>query len=228
MTDNVLLQRFLNEFPEAFLKTLLGRQLAIYRESISQAFNDPPWARIDAFSVLPALRRARMESAFRDAAISCGLKVSDQMHFGQNCSCVHVRSGNMIVTEHFVAHPQDFVREARSRKQNAGANKWLSHYTDTRLLLQPPPSLSNKPIYLNLLHGGDFPTPRSNDLSIDGTTCFLQVAVPDADANQYLPGCNWSAIEILAHYAEIKRNDSEPQVEVKDNVLPRIKRSKEA
>jgi hypothetical protein len=198
--SEILLTRFLSEVPQGFVQWLLLRQLAIYRQSLELAFNEQPWGHAEAITLLPYLRRALWEADFRRAAIDQGLNTYDSDHNAKNSSCVLVKARSIILTGHCVVGPNMFVREAESRKQNAGVNKWLTHYVDQRLLTAPVPKLDQRPIYINVLHGALFPTRLQDAMTIDPSTCFLRFAIPAADSNQYLVGCNWSAQELLTKY----------------------------
>lgn len=221
-----MLERFLEAVPEKFLKTLLERQGQMYRQSMDIALADvQPWSRAEALNVLPHIRRAVWEQGFRSTSIECGLKAFDLAHNGKNATCVHVKAKRLILTTHFVSTPGEFVREAESRKQNAGVNRWLSHYVDQRLLTYPVPKLDDKPIYINLLHGAVFPTTnKSESDNFDVSTCFIQIAIPAADSKQYLPGCVWNAQELLQHYAATEQTAAEPEVKIADRAIPRTKK----
>jgi hypothetical protein len=199
--SRVLLQRFLDAVPQEFVKWLLERQLPIYQQSIALAFNEQPWTNAEAITLLPYVRRALWEADLRKAAIQFGLKPHNSDHVAKNSSCVLVKAGGIILTGHYVDGPEDFVREAESRKQNAGVNKWLNHFIDNRLLTAPVPKLDERPIYINVLHGAWFPARREEAMTVDPATSFLRFAIPAADSNKYLAGCNWSAQELLAQYA---------------------------
>jgi hypothetical protein len=146
-------------------------------------------------------------------------------HVGKNSSCVHIKAGSVILTAHYVDSPNEFVREAESRKQNAGVNRWLNHYVDSRLLTTPVPQLGERPIYVNMLHGAWFPTRREEVMKIDSTTCFLRFGIPAADSNQYLAGCVWSAQELLPQYAPVAAAEPTPK-SMPDEARPSIKRKK--
>jgi hypothetical protein len=198
--SEVLLQRFLKEVPQGLVQWLLLRQTAIYQQSIELAFNEQPWTHAEAITLLPYLRRALWEADFRKAAIDQSLTARDSDHNAKNSSCVLVKAGSIILTGHCVEGPNKFVHEAESRKQNAGVNKWLNHYIDPRLLTSPVPKLDARPIYINVLHGALFPARRKDAMTVDPSTCFLRFAIPAADSNKYLAGCNWSAQELLTQY----------------------------
>jgi hypothetical protein len=199
--SKLLLQRFLDAVPGEFVQWLLKRQLPIYQQGIELAFNEQPWANAEAITLLPYIRRALWEADFRKAAIENGLKAHNSDHKANNSSCVLVKAGGIILTGHCVVGPEEFVREAESRKQNAGVNKYLNHYIDNRLLTAPVPKLDERPIYINVLHGAWFPARREDAMTVDPASCFLRFAIPEADSNKYLAGCNWSAQELLAQYA---------------------------
>jgi hypothetical protein len=220
---NVLLQKFLSEVPQAFVKWLLERQLAIYQQSIEWAFNAQPWSNAEAVTLLPYIRRALWEADFRNAANHCGLKTHNSDHMARNSSCVLVKAGSIILTGHFVDGPNDLVREAESRKQNAGVNKWLSHYVDSRLLMAKVPPLEERPIYINVLHGAWFPARQQDAMTVDPTTCFLHFAIPEADSNQYLAGYNWSAQELLSQYVPTAAVEPTAKV-IPDEARPSIKK----
>jgi hypothetical protein len=219
MDNSPLLGRFLQAFPKQFLVRLIARQKPLYAQSIALAFNEG-WSRAEAFSVLPSIRRALWENETRASAIECGLLCSDEPHAGENCSCVTVRSDGLILTVHYVEGPNQFVREAESRKQNAGVNKWLHYFTDERLLTSPVPKINSRPIYLNLLHGAAFPTSSNSNLDIDETSYFLRVAIPACDSTMYL--YNWSAQELLQSYAAAPQA-AQPAVALEDRAQPRKK-----
>lgn len=219
----VLLQRFLAAVPHGFVQWLLSRQLSIYKQSIELAFNVQPWTHAEGITLLPYIRRALWEADFRNAAIQHGLKADDSDHKARNSSCVLVKAGSIILTGHCVDGPNDFVREAESRKQNAGVNRWLTHYVDSRLLMAPAPKLEDRPIYINVLHGAWFPTRQQDAITVDPSTCFLRFAIPAADSNQYLAGCNWSAQELLSMYAPAAA--AEPTAKsIPDEARPSVKR----
>ena len=218
--SKVLFDRILDAFPRTFVSRLVERQLSLYQQAIDQVMQDPPWSEVEALVLLPYVRRALWETELRKTAIDCQLKAVDLPHVGQNSTCVNVKAKRLILTEHFVSGPSEFVREAESRKQNSGVNRWLTHHIDPRLLTAPPPKLDEQTIYLNLLHGGAFPTSKRSDLKIDPSTCFLRFAIPAADSRQYLADCNWSAQELLQHYA----GEIEPAVTVADRAQPVIKK----
>ena len=199
--SKLLLQRFLDAVPREFVQWLLERQLPIYQQSIALAFSEQPWTNAEAITVLPIVRRALWEADFRKAAIEHGLKPDNSDHVAKNSSCVLVKADHIILTGHYVDGPNDFVREAESRKQNAGVNKWLNHHIDSRLLTTPVPALDQRSIYINVLHGALFPSRGEDVMTVDASTSFLRFAIPAADSNQYLAGCNWSAQELLAQYA---------------------------
>jgi hypothetical protein len=222
--SRILLERILNVFPPSFVSRLVERQFSLYQQSIDQVMSEQPWSDVEAFTLLPYIRRALWESELRKTAIECGLKTFDLSHVGQNSSCVNVKAGGLVLTEHYVSGPSEFVRDAESRKQNSGVNRWLNHYTDQRLLTTPLPKLDEKPIYLNLLHGAVFPTSKKADVKVDAFTCFIRFAIPAADSRQYLAGCNWSAQELLQHYASAPRTATEPAVTVADRAKPVIKK----
>ena len=221
--SNVLLHRFLNAVPREFVKWLLVRQHSVYQQSIALAFNEQPWTNAEAITLLPYVRRALWEADFRKAAIEHGLKTHNSDHAAKNSSCVLVKADRIILTGHYVDGPNDFVREAESRKQNAGVNRWLNHHIDNRLLTTPVPTLDERPIYVNVLHGAWFPARREDAMTIDPSTSFLRFAIPAADSNQYLAGCNWSAQELLAQYSPV--NIVEPTAKsLPDEAKPTIKK----
>jgi hypothetical protein len=223
--SKALLDRFLGAIPKAFVTTLLERQLPLYQQSVASAFNEQPWTDAEAITLLPYLRRALWEAEVRRAADACGLRTFDMPHVGKNSSCVHIKAGSVILTAHYVDSPNEFVREAESRKQNAGVNRWLNHYVDSRLLTTPVPQLGERPIYVNMLHGAWFPTRREEVMKIDSTTCFLRFGIPAADSNQYLAGCVWSAQELLPQYAPVAAAEPTPK-SMPDEARPSIKRKK--
>src|SRR6266404_6070710 len=149
----------------------MERQQPIYQQSIALAFNES-WTRAEAMNTMPHIRRALWESEFRKTAIACGLKAYDTAHAGDNCTYVMVKAAGLVVTAHHVDGPKQFVRDAESRKQNAGINDWLPEHIDERLLLHPLPKLGRKPIYLNLLHGGSFTASTVGALAVDAASCF--------------------------------------------------------
>jgi hypothetical protein len=216
----ILLNRILDAFPRSFVSRLLERQLALYQQAVDQVMRDQPWSEVEAVVLLPYVRRALWETELRRTAIDCHLKSLDVPHVGQNSTCVTVKAKQLVLTEHFVTGASEFVRDAESRKQNAGVNRWLTHHVDQRLLTSPLPKLDEKPIYVNLLHGGVFPTSKRSELKIDPSACFLRFAIPAADSKEYLAGCNWSAQELLQNYA----GEEEPAVTVADRALPVTKR----
>ncbi|SRR6266481_3801916 len=198
MSDN-LRDRLLGAFPQEFLNRLIERQHSLYLQSMDIAFNQQSWSETEAFNVLPYIRRALWESEVRQSAIECGLKCFDLDHEAENSSCVIVKAKGLILTTHYTEGPRQFVREAKSRKQNSAVNEFLLYaHNDENLLLAPLPKLGRHSIYFNLLHGAHFPTINSKDRMIDPTSCFLRVAIPDKDSTQYL--YNWSAQELLQSY----------------------------
>ncbi len=219
MDNNPLLGRFLSAFPEQFLRRLVQRQKPLYAQSIAISFSES-WSRVEGFSVLPGIRRALWENEARRAAIECGLRCADMPHAGDNCSCVTVNADGLILTVHYVDGPNQIVREAESRKQNAGVNQWLSYYTDERLLTSPIPKIGDRPIYLNLLHGAAFPTLISESLIVDDTSYFLRLAIPASDAGRYL--YNWTAQELLQAYKTTPQAVSARTV-LEDHARPRRK-----
>jgi len=221
--STLLLQRFLDVVPREFVTWLLARQLSLYQQSIELAFNEQPWSNAEAITLLPYVRRALWEADFRKAAIESGLKAHNSDHVAKNSSCVLVKAAGIILTGHYVDGPNEFVREAESRKQNAGVNKWLNHHIDSRLLTTPAPTLDQRPIYVNVLHGAWFPARREDAMTVDPSTSFFRFAIPAADSNQYLAGCNWSAQELLAQYAPA--TTVEPTAKsIPDEAKPSIKK----
>jgi hypothetical protein len=221
--SNLLLQRFLDVVPKEFVQWLLERQLPIYQQSITLAFNEQPWTNAEAVTLLPYVRRALWEANFRKAAIESGLKTHNSDHIAKNSSCVLVKARGIILTGHYVDGPNEFVREAESRKQNAGVNKWLNHYIDSRLLTTPVPTLDERPIYINVLHGAWFPARREDAMAVDPSSSFLRFAIPAADSNQYLADCNWSAQELLAQYAPATAEEPTAK-SIPDEAKPSIKK----
>jgi hypothetical protein len=221
--SKVLLDQFLSAVPKEFVMTVLARQMPLYLQSIATAFNEQPWTDAESVTALPYIRRAHWEADLRRTASACGLKPYDKEHVGKNSSCVHVKAKSIILTTHYVDAPNEFVREAESRKQNAGVNRWLTHHVDDRLLNTPVPKLEERPIYINMLHGAWFPLRREDGMMIDPATCFLRFAIPAADSNQYLAGCNWSAQELLSQYAPVPAADPIPK-EMPDVARPSIKK----
>ncbi len=219
MESNPLLNRFLQAFPSQFLLRLAERQKALYQQSLALSFNES-WSRTEGFSVLPANRRALWESEARKTAVECGLKTFDLAHAGDNCSFVIVKADSLLLTVHYVDGPNQLVREAESRKQHAGVNRWLGYYADERLLTAPIPKLDSKPIYLYLLHGARFPSTVNENLLIDETTCFLRVAIPANDTSKYL--FNWSVQELLQSYSLAGENRNMSAL-VEDKAQPRKK-----
>lgn len=221
--SQLLLQRLLDAVPSEFVEWLLKRQLPIYQQSLESAFADQPWTDAEAITLVPYFRRAIWEADFRKAASENGLKAHNSDHKAGNSSCVLVKAGGIILTGHYVDGPEEFVREAESRKQNAGVNKWLTHYVDSRLLTTPVPKLDERPIYINVLHGAWFPARRDGAMTVDPSSCFLRFAIPAADSNKYLAGCNWSAQELLALYAPATA--AEPTAKsIPDEAKPSIKK----
>jgi hypothetical protein len=216
---HILLERFVRAVPKQFITHLLERQQTIYQQSIAFAFNEN-WTASEAMSVLPYIRRGLVESEFRKTAVECGLKPFDMPHVGENCSFVMVKANGLILTEHYVDGPGQWVRDAESRKQNTAVNKWLDEFSDDRLLLHPLPKLGRKPIYLNVLHGGHFANSETDSLTIDVATCFLHIAIPEEGSKKYL--CNWSAQEILLAYATAADTAVAPQA-IEDKAQPRKK-----
>jgi hypothetical protein len=216
---HILLDRFVRAVPKQFIMRLVERQQTLYQQSIAIAFNES-WTSVEALNVLPYIRRGLMESDFRKSAIECGLKPFDMPHAGENCSCVMVKANGLILTAHFVDGPGQWVRDAKSREQNTAVNKFLNEYADERLLIHPLPKLGRKAIYLNLLHGGYFANSDSGILTVDPSSCFLHIAIPEDGSKKYL--CNWSAQEILLAYATAADAAVAPQA-VEDKAQPRKK-----
>jgi hypothetical protein len=109
----IMLERFLAAVPEKFLRTLLERQIPMYRQAMDIALSDvQPWSRAEALNVLPHIRRAAFEHGFRSTGIECGLKAFDLAHNGKNATCVHLKAKRLIFTAHFVSAPGEFFREA--------------------------------------------------------------------------------------------------------------------
>jgi len=215
---NVLFERIIAQVPRKFWTHLRERQFAIYKQSVEISFGEF-WTRAEALSLMPANRRALWESAQRQAAIASGLKPFDVPHVGDNCSCVTIRTAELVITGHFVDGPRQVPREAESRKQNAALNRYFEYYTDERLLTRPLPKLDRKPVYINVLHGAHFPSLKSENIELDETTCFLRVAVPAQDCRTYL--FNWSVDDLLAEYSS--RHDIQAQQELEDKAHPKRK-----
>jgi hypothetical protein len=225
IVTNLLLERLVGAVPREFVTWLLARQQTIYRQSIAFAFNNENWTPAEAMSVLPYIRRGLFESEFRKAGIECGLKTFDMPHAGENCSCVMVKASGLILTEHYVDGPGQWVRDALSRKQNTAVNRWLEEFADERLLLHPLPKLGRKPIYLNVLHGGHFANSETDSLTIDPSSCFLRFAIPefaiaDEGSKKYLH--NWSAQEVLLAYESTANTALAPQT-IEDKAQPKKK-----
>ena len=221
--SQVLLDRILDAFPKDFLARLLERQMALYQMALDSARTEQPWTDAEAFDLLPHWRRAIFESEVRKTAITCQLRARNVLHNAENCNCVTVEAKKLILTAHFVSGPNEVVRAAESRKQNAGVNRWLTHHVDERLLIAPIPKLDERPIYVNLLHGALFPTSKKQDRPIDPLTSFLHIAIPAADSKEYLAGCNWSAQELLRNYASDDKA-AEPMVTIADRAQPVVKK----
>jgi hypothetical protein len=216
---DLLLERFIRAFPKKFLTHLMERQKPIYQQSIALAYNES-WSFLEAFSVWPYIRRGLMESDLRKTAIECGLKPFDMQHKAENSSYVMVKADGIILTEHFVDGPRQFVRDAVSRKQNAGVNAWLPEHVDERLLISPLPKLGREPIYMNLLHGAHVSVSESGIVIPPDDTYFLRIAIPDDESRKYL--YNWSAQEILMAYSSVLE-EADVQREITDTALPRKK-----
>jgi hypothetical protein len=221
--SDALRQRFLSAVPKVFVTRMLERQLSLYQQSVAAAFNEQPWMDAEGFSLLPHVRRALWEAEIRRAAIASDLMPYDMPHVGKNSSCVHIKADSIILTAHYVDSPNEFVREAESRKQNAGANHWLNHYVDDRLLTTPIPKLDERPIYINMLHGAWFPTRREDTMKIDQATCFIRFGIPASDSNQYLACCLWSAQELVEQYAPVAAAEPTPK-SMPDEAKPSIKK----
>jgi hypothetical protein len=221
--ENELREKFLNAFPEKFLKRLYERQASIYQQTVAMSFQDQPWDSHEAYEILPHIRRATMEAAMRKSAIEAGLRTANLPHKGKNCGCVHVKSAGFTLTGHYVCNPKEFVREAESRKQNRGLNQWLDYHIDERLLVRPAPRLDSRPVYVNLLYGGVFPSRKNDTLTLDPTTFFLNIAVPSADMPQY-QWAPWSVQDLLRRYAEMPASQEEPQAVIADTARPTKKR----
>jgi len=217
---SILLDRFVRAFPRQFLTRILERQQALYEQSIAWSVKDQSWESAEADYVAPHIRRALFESEFRMAAKDCGLKTFDSYHAGANCQYVMVKAAGLIITEHYVDGPRQFVQPAKSREQNSGVNDWLDEYTDERLLIHPLPKIGRAAIYFNLLHGAAFSTSASGDTSIIVDSCFLRIAIPDDKFKKYL--YNWSIQEVLMAYAEIPDSATAPQA-IEDKAQPRPK-----
>jgi hypothetical protein len=219
--ENPLLDRIVNAFPKKFFLHFIERQQSLYQQTIDMAFSES-WQRPESFAALPMVRRNLWEAETRKNGIANSLRCFDMPHMGDNSSCVTIKASGLILTAHYVDGPHQFVRDAESRKQNAGVNGWMGEHTDERLLTSPLPKLGKHPIYMNLLHGGLFPqlkTDEGQDLSIDESTCFLRVAIPDKNSDKYL--YNWSVQEILLAYTRVPVNTT-----VEDKAHPRKKTAK--
>lgn len=216
---HILLERLVGAVPKEFITRLLERQQTIYQQAIAKSV-DESWTTIEAMNVLPYIRRGFCESEFRKTGIECGLKTFDMPHVGENCSCVMIKANALILTEHYVDGPGQFVRDAESRKQNAAVNKWLDEFVDERLLIHPLPKIGRKPIYLNVLHGGRFANSDTDSLTIDPSSCFLRFAIPEEGSKKYL--YNWSAQEVLLAYATAADTAVAPQA-IEDKAQPRKK-----
>ena len=131
-----------------------------------------------------------------------------------------MKASGLIVTEHFVDGPRQFVRSAESRKQNAGVNAWMDEHTDERLFVEAPPKIDKKPIYVNLLHGAKFVKTADGSATFLPESSFLRIAIPDKDSQQYL--YNWSAQELLMAYTAVENAAAAPQV-IEDQAKPRTK-----
>lgn len=216
----ILLERVVDAFPKLFLTRTVERQRALYSQAIDMSFKDQTWKEAEANYIFPHNRRILFESEFRKTAEECGLSVFDSFHAGDNCTYVMVKAKGLIITEHYVDGPKQFVRDAESRKQNAGVNKWLDEYTDERLLTQPLPKLGRNPIYLNLIHGCKFSKSKEGLLSVTDDSCFLRIAVPNEASEKYL--YNWSVQEILMAYATASKSAAAPQA-IEDTAVPKAK-----
>jgi hypothetical protein len=215
---NPLIDRITRAVPKTFWTDLKERQIPIYKQSLAISSAED-WSRVEALAVLPGNRRALFEHAMRQSAITAKLKPFDIPHLGDNSSCVTIKAAGLIIAGHFVDGPRQIPREAESRKQNAAVNRFITHHTDERLLLEPLPKFGNKPVYLNILHGGHFPSLKSDKLEIDPTTAFMRVGIPAQDCVKYL--FNWSVEELLLEYAG--KQDIGQQPEIADRAHPQRK-----
>jgi hypothetical protein len=218
-----LLDKITKSTPEGFFKQLFERQPALYAQALAVAFKEFTWKMPEGFHVLHAVRRALFENELRASALANAIPFYDVPHLGGNCSYVMVKSKPIIFTVHYVDGPCQFVREAESRKQNAGINKWVDYYLDERLFVEAPPAIrKDKPIYINILHGGDF-SRITDGLTVDPTSLFIRVAIPDSQSVQYVR--NWSVQELIQAYAS--RSDSAAaQTEIEDKAKPVIRPKK--
>jgi hypothetical protein len=87
-------------------------------------------------------------------------------------------------------------------------------------VIHPLPKLGRKAIYLNVLHGGHFADSDSNGVTVDSSSCFPRIAIPEDGSKKYL--CNWSAQEILLAYATAANAAVAPQA-IEDKAKPRKK-----
>jgi len=217
---SILLDRLVRAYPKQFFTRLAERQQAIYAQSIAISFKDQSWESPEGNYILPHNRRILFESEFRKAAKDCKLHAFDSAHAGDNCTYVMVKADGLIITEHYVDGPKQFVRPAESRKQNAAVNNWLDEYTDENLLTQPLPKLGRNAIYLNLLHGCTLMTSPEGELVVNSESCFLRIAIPDDESQKYL--YNWSIQEVLMAYATAPDSAAAPQA-IEDKAQPRTK-----
>jgi len=218
MLDDPLRDLIMKSSPQRFWQEIASRQEALYNEAYSYSFNEGLWEKPEAETVLPVVRRALFENVVRQAARVARVESLDMMHKGDNYPYVLVKCAKLVMTAHHVPGPCHFVRPAESRKQNAAVNEWLDTWVRQELLIRPLPDLRRSGnVNVLILHGQTREKMEGKEIS----SSFLQLAIPDADLNEYRR--IYHVKDLLQSYSQQAVADK-VDVRVADRARPAIRR----
>ena len=128
-SQNQSLQDMLvSDLPPAFVRTLLERARAVYREAHAAVQQNPTLGEPEAQYLLGHQRRAHFEAMFRDAAVLHRIQFSmerskDEDGHSHGCQHVRVVVGRFAFTACHVQSPGAFPKSSRSRVQYSQINE---------------------------------------------------------------------------------------------------------
>ena len=116
------------DLPPRFVRTLLDRSPAVYREAHAAVQHNPNLGDPEAQYLLGHQRRAHFEAMLRDAAVLHRVEFSMERskdEYGHSHGCQHVRVtvGRFAFTACHVQSPGAFPKSSRSREQYSQINE---------------------------------------------------------------------------------------------------------
>ena len=201
------------QVPNEFLRELVFSLAPAYRDAHERAFAD--YERSEAVNVLPFMRRANVEKAFRTAAVKHGLKASTEQSSG-GWNYTLVQAGDLLITQAAAPNEYHVVHQALYRLTLA-KNNWMLDRQLHMYLCEEPQKVDS--FYAIFLHGKQEDDPSK--------PAFAHLVFPDVNCRNYVEYIN------LLSLCDIKGNgwlNTIPEEAIPDlsqpQLLPGIHRNK--